>query len=52
MFAAMFNRVEIARLLIERGADPALRDADGVSALDAARRMGAADTAALLSAPA
>jgi hypothetical protein len=48
MFAAMFNRVEIARLLIERGADPSRRDADGVSAFDAAQRMGAADTAALL----
>lgn len=50
MFAVMFNRVEIARLLIERGADPARRDADGVSALDAARRMGAHDTEALLAA--
>ena len=50
MFAAMFNRSEILRLLIERGADPAARDVDGLSALDVARRMGANDTAALLAA--
>uniref|UniRef100_UPI002587F421 ankyrin repeat domain-containing protein n=1 Tax=uncultured Massilia sp. TaxID=169973 RepID=UPI002587F421 len=49
MFAAMFNREDIARLLLARGADPALRDADGVSPLAAAMRMAAADTAALLS---
>lgn len=48
MFAAMFNRTEILQLLMDRGADPAARDAGGVSALDAARRMGADDTAAML----
>ena len=48
MFAAMFNRVAIAELLMARGADPAARDAAGVSAYDAALKMGAPDTAALL----
>jgi len=50
MFAAMFNRVEIARLLLARGADPFAVDATGVSILDAAQKMGAADTHALLAA--
>lgn len=50
MFAAMFNRVDIVRLLIDRGADPFAVDGAGVSSLDAAQRMGAADTAALLAA--
>jgi hypothetical protein len=48
LFAAMFNRVDIARLLLARGADPFLLDADGNGILDAARKMGAADTVALL----
>lgn len=50
MFAAMFNRVEIARLLLERGADPRVLDAGGIGLVEAARRMGAGDTAALLAA--
>jgi uncharacterized protein len=50
MFAAMFNRVAIVRLLLARGADPFRLDADGNAILDAARRMGAADTAELLAA--
>jgi ankyrin repeat protein len=44
----MFNRTDIARLLLARGADPHALDADGLGALAAARRMGAQDTAALL----
>ena len=48
MFAAMFNRVAIAKLLMERGADPAARDGAGTTAYDAAIKMGAPDTAALL----
>jgi ankyrin repeat protein len=48
MFAAMFNRTEIARLLLAHGADPTLRDASGNSMVDAADKMGAADTIALL----
>lgn len=51
MFAAMFNRVAIAQMLMDRGADPAARDAGGVTAYDAALRMGATDTAALLAPP-
>jgi ankyrin repeat protein len=50
LFAAMFNRVDIARLLLAHGADPLRRDADGNAILDAARKMGASDTAALLAA--
>ena len=48
MVAAMFNRVAIAHVLMERGADPAARDGAGTTAYDAAIKMGAADTAALL----
>ncbi|SAL79297.1 ankyrin repeat-containing protein [Caballeronia peredens] len=48
MSAAMFNRVEIVEYLIARGADPDARDAGGFSARDAAEKMGAPDTAALL----
>lgn len=50
MFAAMFNRTDIVQLLLARGADPFLLDADGNSLLDAARKMGAADTLELLTA--
>lgn len=52
MFAAMFNRVDMARLLLARGADPQRRDAQGNSIVDAARRMGAADTIAMFTPPA
>ena len=48
MIAAMFNRVEIVDLLIARGANPDARDAGGLSARDAAEKMGAPDTAARL----
>ncbi|HBI70089.1 MAG TPA: hypothetical protein DDZ22_14070, partial [Massilia sp.] len=48
MIAAMFNRVDIARLLLARGADPYAVDAAGISTLDAAAKMGAHDTVALL----
>ena len=40
----------IAQLLLARGADPFRLDADGVSMLDAARKMGALDTMELLAA--
>lgn len=49
MFAAMFNRVDMARMLLARGADADHRDAQGNSIVDAARRMGAADTIAMFS---
>jgi hypothetical protein len=48
LFAAMFNRTDIARLLLARGADPFRLDADGNAILEAARRMGALETVALL----
>lgn len=48
MIAAMFNRTEMVELLVARGANPAAVDANGVSASDAAHRMGAPDTPALL----
>ncbi|MDF3035615.1 MAG: ankyrin repeat-containing protein [Paucimonas sp.] len=48
MLAAMFNRVEIVELLLAHGANPHVRDANGIDPLDAARTMGAHDTAAQL----
>ncbi len=48
VYAAMFNRPAIARLLLGHGADPGVADASGVGVLEAAARMGAADTHALL----
>ncbi|MGZ0783821.1 ankyrin repeat domain-containing protein [Pseudomonas saponiphila] len=48
MMAAMFNRCEIVTYLISQGADPKARDSNGVSALEAAKTMGAMDTAAQL----
>ncbi len=44
MLAAMFNRTAIVDLLLARGANIDARDANGLSALDAARIMGAPDT--------
>ena len=48
MMAAMFNRVAIIDYLISKGADPKAKDANGITALDAARTMGAAETVAQL----
>lgn len=48
MMAAMFNRVAIIDYLISKGADPKAKDANGITALDAARTMGATDAVALL----
>ncbi|OLF52488.1 ankyrin repeat domain-containing protein [Pseudomonas chlororaphis] len=48
MMAAMFNRPEIVDYLIGKGANPRATDANGVSALDAAKTMGALDTTAQL----
>jgi hypothetical protein len=50
MMAAMFNRVDVVDLLLERGADLNARTADGLTAIDAARVMGAADTPGQLAA--
>lgn len=48
MIAAMFDRVEIMRLLRERGADAWAQDASGLDALRAAEKMGAESATALL----
>jgi len=48
MMAAMFNRTAIVDYLIGKGADPKAKDANGITALDAARTMGAVDTTAQL----
>jgi ankyrin repeat protein len=48
MMAAMFNRVAIVDYLISKGADPKAKDANGVTALDAAKTLGATDTIAQL----
>lgn len=48
MLAAMFNRTEVVELLLANGANFSARDSKGMSALDAARAMGAPDTAVQL----
>lgn len=48
MFAAMFNRVAIVELLVRRGARIDAKDVRGMTPLDYARSMGAADAAAVL----
>ncbi|NML15437.1 ankyrin repeat domain-containing protein [Azohydromonas caseinilytica] len=45
MVAAMFNRLDILELLLARGADPAARDAAGMTAWEAALKMGAVEAA-------
>lgn len=41
MIAAMFDRVEIMQLLRDQGADPWAREDGGLTALEAAQKMGA-----------
>jgi ankyrin repeat protein len=48
MMAAAFNRIEMVQWLLGQGASREARDASGLTALDAARAMGAPDAAALL----
>lgn len=48
MVAAMFDKVDIAALLLAHGADPHARDRAGLGALDLARSMGATAVPALL----
>jgi ankyrin repeat protein len=48
MMAAMFNRTEIVDYLLVKGADPRAQDAQGITALGAAKAMGAVDTIAQL----
>ena len=48
LLAAKAGRTDVCRLLMESGADPTLRDADGVDALSAAIRNGHSQTAGVL----
>ena len=48
MMAAMFDRTALLDLLLARGADPAARDAAGLTAAELAKRMGAAEAEAKL----
>lgn len=50
MFAAMFNRLDIVKVLLTRSIDADAKSSEGLSALELARSMGAADTAAYLEA--
>jgi ankyrin repeat protein len=47
--AAQFGHLAIAKRLLERGADPTLRDKYGKKALDDARQYGHSEVVALLS---
>ena len=49
MLAVLFRRTKILSLLLEAGADPELRDALGLNALDWAERKGFAEGVKLLS---
>ena len=46
--AAYFGRTAVAKVLLEAGADPTLRDVDGKSAADWAASEGHAELAAIL----
>jgi ankyrin repeat protein len=48
MFAAMFNRLDMVKLLLSHQVDIDARSTEGLCALDLARQMGAVDTAAYL----
>ena len=51
MKASCYGYLAIAKRLLERGADPTLRDKYGNTALDDARRKGKSEVVALLSEP-
>lgn len=51
MMAAMFNRTQVVALLLAHGANSNAHDSRGMSALDAARTMGAQDAAEQLARP-
>jgi len=48
MAAAYFDKLDVARILLELGADPALRDVEGNTALDVATERGSDDIVPLL----
>jgi uncharacterized protein len=50
MLAAMYGHANVVRLLLEEGADPSLRNEQGLSAVDFARRADRGDLADLIAA--
>ena len=50
-YAAAYGYLATAKRLLEGGADPTLRNKDGKTALDVARRYNKSDIVALLSEP-
>ena len=48
MLAAMYGHADVARLLLEEGADPSLRNEQGLTAVDFARRADRSDLADLI----
>jgi uncharacterized protein len=50
MLAAMYGHADVARLLLEEGADPSLRNEQGLTAVDFARRAERGDLADLIAA--
>ena len=48
MWAALFGRPSVARLLLERGANPSLRNRNGLSAVDIAQARGFTETARVI----
>lgn len=50
MLAAMYGHANVVRLLLEEGADPSLRNEQGLSAIDFARRADRGDLADLIAA--
>ena len=50
VFATMFNRTEIVELLLAGGADPTIRDGQGLTAADHAAQQGFAELAQRLQA--
>ena len=50
MMAAMYGHPDVVRLLVEEGADPSLRNHQGLTAVDFARRADRQDLADLIAA--
>ena len=48
IYAAMFNREEIAKMLLAKGADASIKDVRGLTALDHAKAQGTTSLIALL----
>jgi ankyrin repeat protein len=50
MMAALYGHPQVVRLLLDSGADPLLKNEQGLSAIDFARRAGRGDTAEAIAA--